>query len=161
MAICLEPVDDDLLERLLAVAVSEATPEQVMPQVEGPPGWTKTRCDAFRAFYRARRNGLDEEVGETLFAVSQDGRVIGSARWGIVDAETLEAGTWLGSSARGRGVGAVVLRLLMAKALARGARRLVAKTTADNAGALSILRKCGAALQPASDGVNVSAEILL
>ncbi|MGW2336751.1 GNAT family N-acetyltransferase, partial [Streptomyces sp. NPDC001685] len=53
-------VDDANLEGLLAVAVDDAAPGEVMPPVAvaGPPGWTRERQVAFRNWHRARRPGL-------------------------------------------------------------------------------------------------------
>ena len=62
------PVDDDVLERLLAAAVADADPGEVMPPVAGPAGWTDQRRDAFRSFHRDRRDGLAGSLSETTIA---------------------------------------------------------------------------------------------
>ena len=54
---------------------------------------------------------------------------------------------WLGRSARGQGLGAAALRELLNAAAAAGMRTVVAETTPGNAGAISVLRKCGAQLR--------------
>jgi hypothetical protein len=99
--VCLLSVDDDALERLLATAVTDADPAEVMPPVAGPAGWTAQRQDAFRAFHRARRGGLAGALHESTFAVAADGLIVGSARLELKEPGTLEAGLWLARSARG------------------------------------------------------------
>jgi hypothetical protein len=37
----LTPVDERLLTPLLSVAVEETKPDEVMPPVEAPPGWSQ------------------------------------------------------------------------------------------------------------------------
>jgi RimJ/RimL family protein N-acetyltransferase len=74
------PINDDVLADLLAVAIADADPAEVMPPVPGPPGWTPTRREAFIAFHRDRREGLAGRLREATFAISVDGQVVGSAR---------------------------------------------------------------------------------
>jgi RimJ/RimL family protein N-acetyltransferase len=64
---------------------------------------------------------------------------------------------WLGRSVRGRGIGVRALRLLLDEAARTGARRVVAETTAANAAAIKVLRRCSAVL--VFDGSQVHAEI--
>jgi RimJ/RimL family protein N-acetyltransferase len=64
---------------------------------------------------------------------------------------------WLGRSVRGRGIGVRALRLLLDEAARTGARRVVAETTAENAAAITVLRRCSAVL--VFDGTQVHAEI--
>ena len=66
---------------------------------------------------------------------------------------------WLGRSARGQGIGAAALRELLNAAARAGMRAVVAETTPDNIGAVSVLRKCGAKLR--EDDGKVRAEICL
>jgi hypothetical protein len=42
------PLDDDVLEALVLVAVEDAEPDDAVPPVPGPPGWTAARVEAFR-----------------------------------------------------------------------------------------------------------------
>lgn len=143
----LQPVDDDVLEDLLAAAVADADPEEAMPPVAGPPGWTVARREAFRAFHRDRRDGLAGPLQEATFAVVTDGEVAGSARLQRREGPaTLEAGLWLARSARGRGIGTAVLRALLDEAAASGAHTVIAETTESNAAALGSLRGIGARL---------------
>ena len=72
---------------------------------------------------------------------------------------TVETGMWLGRSARGQGIGVVALRELLNEAARAGMRAVVAETTRDNFGAVSVLEKCGAKLR--EDGGKVHAEICL
>ena len=55
----LTQVDARLLTPLLSVAVAETRPEEVMPPVEAPPGWSQPRRDAFCEFYRSHYRGLN------------------------------------------------------------------------------------------------------
>ena len=64
-----------------------------------------------------------------------------------------------GAVGRGQGLGAAALRELLNAAAAAGMRTVVAETTPDNVGAISVLRKCGAQLR--EDGGKVRAEMCL
>jgi RimJ/RimL family protein N-acetyltransferase len=140
-------VDDDVLEDLLVAAVDGAEPEEAMPPVAGPPGWTGARREAFRAFHRERRAGFEGPVQEITFAVAVDGEVVGSARLRRTEElAILETGLWLARSARGRGIGTAVLRALADEASALGAEALVAETNETNAAALGALRSIGSRL---------------
>ncbi len=169
----LRPVDgDEMLERLLAVALADAPPEQVMPPVAGPPGiWTAQRQKAFRDFHRERYDGLAGEARTVMYAIliptnlgagvapaDHNGadRMVGMIRMSWRDEpDAVETGIWLGRSLRGRGLGAAALRALVAEAARHGARAVVAETTVDNHAALAVLRRAGATLtpEPGSDQV--------
>lgn len=156
----LTPVDEHNLEPLLSVAVAEAEPGEVMPPVEGPPGWTALRRDAFRDFHRAHFGGLDGPNRTVMFAIIVGGDVVGMVRMGRrAEPHTMETGLWLGRSARGQGIGLAALRALLAEAGCTGARFVVAETTPGNAAAIAVLGECGARLRP-EDGA-VHAEIPL
>jgi RimJ/RimL family protein N-acetyltransferase len=157
----LTPLDEQLLEPLLSVAVAEAEPDEVMPPVDAPAGWSRARMDAFREFYRAHFGGLDGPTGNVMYAIVQDGDVVGMIRLGRVHGQpdTLETGIWLGKSTRGQGIGLIALRLVLAEAIRAGACRVVADTRAENLPAVNLLRRCGAVLD--SDGTAVRAEIRL
>ena len=156
----LEPVDEQNLEPLLSVAAAEAEPGDVMPPVEAPAGWSCARREAFREFHRASFGGLDGPTGTCMYAILAGGEVVGMIRMTRRDEPgTVETGMWLGRSARGQGIGAAALRELLNEAAAAGMRLVVAETTVDNHGAVSVLEKCGAKLRE-SGGV-VHAEICL
>ncbi|MFD5318936.1 GNAT family N-acetyltransferase [Streptomyces sp. NPDC127098] len=160
--VALRVVDEETLGGLLAAAVADAAPEDVMPPVAGPPGWTADRREAFLAWHRARGAGLDGPAREATYAVVHDGRIVGSVRLARAGAPSdLETGIWLGRSHRGRGIGTAALRLLRAEARRVGGRVLVADTTADNAPAVAALRRLGATLSRRPDGVAVSARLPL
>jgi RimJ/RimL family protein N-acetyltransferase len=147
-------MDEQALEPLLSVAVAEAEPDDVMPPVEAPAGWSHARREAFRAFYRARFGGLSDSTGTLMFAIMVDGEVVGMIRMTHHDAPaTMETGMWLGKSARGQGIAAIALRLLLAEAIGAGARLVVAETTADNTPAIAVLRRAGAELERTGDAV--------
>ncbi|PWU46091.1 GNAT family N-acetyltransferase [Micromonospora globispora] len=159
-AVRLEPVDERNLEPLLSVAAAEAEPEDVMPPVDAPAGWSLARRDAFREFHRASFAGLDGPTRTRMYAILTGGEVVGMVRMTRCDEPgTVETGMWLGRSARGQGLGAAALRELLNAAAAAGMHTVLARTTTDNAGALSVLRKCGAKLR--NDDGKVRAEICL
>ncbi|MGI5401085.1 GNAT family N-acetyltransferase [Streptomyces sp. CA-135486] len=138
----LRHVDEEMLEGLLAVAVNDAAPDEVMPPVTGPPGWTTARQDAFRAWHRARRPGLAGPLHECTFAILIDGKIVGSARLARRDSqEVLETGMWLARSVRGRGIGTAALHAVLNAAARADARLVVAETTATNLAAIAALRR--------------------
>ncbi|GGM13789.1 GNAT family N-acetyltransferase [Micromonospora yangpuensis] len=159
-AVRLEPVDERNLEPLLSVAAAEADPEDVMPPVAAPAGWSLARRDAFREFHRASFGGLDGPTRTRMYAILAAGEVVGMVRMARRDEPgTVETGMWLGRSARGQGLGAAALRELLHAAAAAGMHTVVAETTPDNVHALAVLRKLGAKLR--EDGDRVHAEISL
>ncbi|MFY1674854.1 GNAT family N-acetyltransferase [Plantactinospora sp. WMMB334] len=156
----LAPIGEHNLEPLLSVAVAETEPDEVMPPVEAPAGWSQARRDAFREFYRANFGGLAGPTGNLMYAIVQDGDVVGMIRLGRrAEPGTLETGMWLGKSTRGQGIGLIALRLLLAEAIEAGACRVVAETRSDNLPALNLLRRCGAVF--CEDGAAIRAEIRL
>ncbi|MEV4755633.1 GNAT family N-acetyltransferase [Micromonospora sp. NPDC049559] len=156
----LTPMDEQVLEPLLSVAVAEAEPGEVMPPVEAPAGWSQARRDAFREFYRASFAGLDGPTRTLMYAILADEDVVGMIRMSRRDEPGMvETGMWLGQSARGQGIGLAALRELLVEAERNGVSVVVAETTAANAAALGVLRKCGAVLHH-DDGA-VHAEIRL
>lgn len=158
----LRPVDEATLRGLLAVAVDDAEPAEVMPPVAGPPGWTPARQDAFQAWHRARRSGLAGPHRECTFAVLADGKIVGSARLACQDGpEVIETGIWLARSTRGRGIGTAALGALLDEAARAGARVLVAETTAVNHAAIASLRGHGAVFSTDHDTGHVHARFSL
>jgi len=149
----LTPVDEQTLEPLLSVAVAETEPDEVMPPVRAPAGWSQARREAFREFYRSSHGGLDGPTRTLMYAIVCDGDVVGMIRMARRDEpDTMETGMWLGRSARGQGIGVAALRLLLAEAAHAGTRRVVAETTAQNTAALGMLRRCGAVLRDDGTG---------
>lgn len=157
----LVPVDEGNLEALLSVAVAEAEPDEVMPPVTAPPGWSEARREGFRTFHRQHFAGLDGPDRTVMYAILIGGDVLGMIRMARRDEPgTVETGMWLGRSARGLGLAAAALRALLVEAAGVGADRVVAETAAGNQPALAVLRRCGARLTPGS-GDAVRAEIAL
>lgn len=153
----LVPVDNQTLEPLLAVAVADADPEDVMPPVEAPAGWSPARCEAFREFHRASYGGLDGPTRNQMYAVLVDDEVVGMARLARLDEpETAETGMWLGRSMRGRGVGAAALREVVQEACRLGIGTVVASTTRTNVAALTVLKKFGAQLRTEGEAVHAA-----
>ena len=145
-------VDEVVLSRLVEVATTDAAPDDVTPPLGD--GWTLDRVEWLRAFHRLRRAGLADGEEETS-AISVDGTIVGATRLHRSSPETpdqLECGIWLARSARGLGLSKTVLRLLASRALAAGASRIVACTTAGNAAAVATLRRAGASLRNGPDG---------
>ncbi|WP_131769969.1 GNAT family N-acetyltransferase [Candidatus Protofrankia californiensis] len=140
--VTLRPLGEELLQALLAAAVADADPREVMPPVEGPSGWTALRRQAFLRFHRLR--SLSDEPVETTYAIVVRETVVGAARLAPhKETDTVEAGVWIGRSLRGCGVGAAVLRHLLEAARADGAQRLVASTHIDNIPAQRLLTAAG------------------
>ncbi|WP_433273991.1 GNAT family N-acetyltransferase [Actinosynnema sp. CS-041913] len=136
----LRPLDDEGLERLLALAVSDADPQDVMP-----PGWTPDRPDEFRDFYRGFRADAYEIV---------DGdRTVGMIR--LTGAG--ETGLWVARSARGAGVGVQAVSRIVERAVVRDIAAVTAETTTGNAAAVAVLKRVGAAVEV--DGDRVRARI--
>jgi RimJ/RimL family protein N-acetyltransferase len=111
-----------------------------MPPVDEPPGWSTTCQDAFRRFYRLHH--------EVMHEIIVDDRTVGTIRLTpTADDGVAETGMWLGSSARGKGLGADVLRALLDHATNQVWKTVVADTTADNAneGVVHVFVGCGAA----------------
>ncbi|MEV8116634.1 GNAT family N-acetyltransferase [Streptomyces xiamenensis] len=141
--VALLPLDRPLLTALLAVAVADADPPEVMPPVADPTGgdgWTAERRAAFVRFHTWR--SLPPDPVESTYAITVAGRVAGAARLcprpdRNRDREgegpgTVEAGLWIGRPYRGAGVGGSVLRLLIDRARAAGHDRLYLSTTPEN-----------------------------
>jgi RimJ/RimL family protein N-acetyltransferase len=157
------PVDEGVLARLLATAVSDADPAEVMPPVVSQvPGWTPERMAAFRAFHRERRGGIGNRHGEATFAVAVVGSIVGSGRLARTDRPTaLATGLWLSRRARGRGVGSAAMGALISEARRTGAEILVATTTPANVAAVAMLRRYGCSLRIDEQANAVHAELLL
>nr|WP_272902361.1 GNAT family N-acetyltransferase [Brevibacterium daeguense] len=153
-------VDEAVLDELVAVATTDAAPDEVTPPLG--EGWTPDRVEWLRAFHRLRRTGFAGGEEETA-AIRVGGRIVGAVRLHRSSPQTpdaLESGIWLAASWRGRGLSAVVLRLIAERAAAIGASRLTARTTATNAPAIAALRRAGAIIRH-DDDRSVYAEILL
>ena len=151
--VSLRYIDDKTLDELLAVAMSEAAPEEVMPPVPGPAGWNDVRQAAFRRFYEDRRNGLTGPYAEVMLAIVDGSRVVGSGRLKRLDPATCETGMWLARSARRRGIGSKALLALKQRAAAEGATRMIARTTQGNTAAIGAVRNSGAEVsEPNEDG---------
>lgn len=121
--VSLLPLGDEVLDELLTLAVASAAPEEVMPALAGPPGWTLPRREAFLAFHRARADAGD---GERILAVAAEGRVVGAGRLAPLEEPGAWAvGVWLGRSARGRDIEAAALAELARIARDGGATTVV------------------------------------
>ncbi|MGA3541422.1 GNAT family N-acetyltransferase [Micromonosporaceae bacterium DT194] len=156
----LAPLDEESLEPLLSVAAAEAQPEEVMPPVSAPAGWSQARREAFRVFHRLHFGGLGGPTRTQMYAVVVAGAVVGMIRLCHRDEPgAMETGLWLGRSARGQGIGRAALRELLFEAARHGAHAVHATTTSGNTAALALLRDCGARLR--SDDGLVHAEIRL
>lgn len=153
-------VDEETLQGLLAVAVNDSDPGEVIPPMAGSPGWTAERQEAFRPWHRARR--LARPLHECTFAITNDGRIVGSARLARRDSsDVLETGMWLARSDRRRGTGTATLRALLDDAARVGARVVVAETTTNNPAALTVLRRNDARFTATEEGGHVHAQLAL
>jgi RimJ/RimL family protein N-acetyltransferase len=150
--VTLRPIDEDLLPRTLDVAVAGADPDEVMPAVPGPPGWTSERRAAFTDFHR---KNLD-----TSYAIHTGDDLIGVARLTPAEAPgAAEIGIWLARSARGHGHSVEALHLLIEQARAHGVNALIAETTTANPAAMGALRTLGAKLWEDPDSGAVHATL--
>lgn len=151
MMVDLVPVDEDVLEGLLALAVAEAEPGEVMPPASGESAteprttWTEPRKGAFREYHRRCRVNPHVSVPEVTWAVRARGRVVGAARLALVDGEpeAREVGLWLGRSYRGQGISGEVAYWAIAAAQTMDAKRLIARTTPSNPVARRSLERIG------------------
>ncbi|MFI6425049.1 GNAT family N-acetyltransferase [Promicromonospora sp. NPDC050880] len=151
MMVDLLPVGEDVLEDLLAVAVTEAQPGEVMPPTAGESAteartaWTEPRKGAFREYHRRCRVSLDAPVPEVTWAVTAGGRVVGAARLALVDGDpgAREVGLWLGRSSRGQGIAGEVAYWALAAARTMAAERLVARSAPGNVTARRSLQRIG------------------
>ncbi|MEJ2856193.1 MULTISPECIES: GNAT family N-acetyltransferase [unclassified Saccharothrix] len=136
----LRPVDDAGLQRLAAVAMSDADPSDVMP-----PDWTPGDMSSLLDFYDGFR--------ADSFEIVQHGDTVGFTR---ITPEG-ETGLWVARSARGRGVGVAALRAVVDQAVLRRIPVVTARTTTANTAALSVLRRAGAVVEV--DGEQVTARV--
>lgn len=167
--LALAPLDELLLVRSLAAAVTGAAPQECAPPVAGPPGWTEAARTGFLAYHRERREGLAGPAAEFTCALLAADEVIGCGRLAVADdprpdaagdALVLEVGLWLVRSVRGRGLGTAALGLLADLARAEGAAILLARTTSANDAALGALSSlAGAERGCAADGLWVAAPL--
>lgn len=151
MMVDLVPVNEDVLEDLLALAVAEAEPGEVMPPASGESvteprtTWTDLRKGAFREYHRRCRVNPHTPVPEVTWAVKARGRIVGAARLALIDGDpdAREVGLWLGQPYRGQGISGEVAYWALAAARTMDAKRLVARTTASNPGARRSLERIG------------------
>ena len=164
----LRPVTEATLSRIVAAAMEGATADEVTPPITPGTAWTEERVEWLRAFHRDRRRGLAGPEREATWAVVEvdddggpdDGRVVGGLRLRRTgDPDVLETGIWLARDARGRGIGAQAMRLVLGRARQAGARTVRAETTTAHASAVGLLRALGAVITV--DGDAVRAEIPL
>lgn len=155
--VVLSRLRESTVEALLAVAVADADPDEVMPPIDAPPGWSPPRVAAFRRFYRSHLAGLSGTRHTQMYLISLRDNVVGMIRMARgTEADTMETGMWLARSARGDGTGAAALRLLLSEVARAGGRRVVAETTADNHAAIGVLRRCGATISHDSAAVRAT-----
>lgn len=158
--VCLADVDDPMLERLLALAIRDASPDEVTPPLGNGTGWTTERIEWFRAYHRSAAAGLDGPAAEKSWAVLCEGGPAGSIRLKRTAEATAETGIWLGRGFRGRGIGTAALGLVLVEARRAGLSQVEAHTTAGNTGARRLLTAAGARLAH-GDGGAVSAAVVL
>lgn len=154
-AVVLQPVDDDVLERLVQAALADSSADEVTPPLTAGEEWTPERVEWLRAFHRSRRGGLDGPEREATWAVLADGVVVGAVRLKrVAESPSAEAGLWLTRAARGRGVGRRAVEAVLAEARIGGVTAVRADTTATNGPALAVLRSLGFDVTPVDeDGV--------
>ncbi|UVJ41472.1 GNAT family N-acetyltransferase [Arthrobacter sp. CJ23] len=143
-------VTEEVLERLLDLALGDADPDEVTPPLGA--GWNAERIEWFRKYHRDAMAGLDGTSQEKSWAIVTGGRIAGSIRLKRTGPGAVETGIWLGRSFRSQGFGGLALKLVAAEAASAGATVLEAATTPANRAAQALLRSAGAALseQPGS-----------
>ena len=167
--VALADVDEDVLEELLAVALVQATADEVTPPLGSTSAWNPERIAWFRDYHRAAATGLEGPAREKTWAVVAGGTVVGSVRLksvgpdavepNAVEPGAVETGIWLATRFRGQGVGRLALQLVADEARARGFAVLEASTTPGNKAAQSLLASLGAEL--IFEGTLVKARLLL
>lgn len=158
LAVSLVDVGEDVLERLLALAVRDADADDVTPRVGNGTGWNPERISWFREYHR-RAVGLDGPARQKSWAIRCAGGLAGSIRLRWTGPGTVETGLWLARGCRGMGIGRESLRQVTVQAAAAGAAALVADTTAGNSAALALLRAAGAELDFAASDSPGSAAV--
>ena len=140
----LVPVDEDVLERLVAAAVTGAAADEVTPPVTPGEDWSAERVAWLRRWHRDRRAGLDGPLGEETRAVLKAGGPVGAVRLQRTgEPGVLLTGLWLIRTARGHGTGRAALAAVLTRAAELGAGELHADTTAANGPAVAVLRRLG------------------
>jgi RimJ/RimL family protein N-acetyltransferase len=150
--VTLRPIDEELLPRILDVAVAGADPDEAVPGVPGPPGWTPDRRAAFTARYRTG----------TSYAIFAGDEPVGAARLTPAEAPgAAEVGVWLARSARGEGHSVDALHQLIEEARAQGVTALIVETHTANPAAVGLLRTLGAKLweDPESGAVHATLRV--
>ncbi|MEO8748839.1 MAG: GNAT family N-acetyltransferase [Allobranchiibius sp.] len=155
-------VDRAVLERLVEVASTDASADEVTPPLTAGAAWTPTRIAWLRAFHVDRRAGLDGPTGEITWAVTLDQQVVGSDRLQRTQQSgELETGAWLTRSSRGRGVGRAAMEAVLHEAAALGFTSVSAQTTASNASALAVLKRLGFDLTQSDDEGGIHARLAI
>jgi len=73
-------VGDDVLERLLQVATTDASADEVTPALTAGTAWTPIRIAWLPDFHPDRRGGLDGSPREATWAITVERQVVGSVR---------------------------------------------------------------------------------
>ncbi|MEV7662350.1 GNAT family N-acetyltransferase [Paenarthrobacter sp. NPDC089316] len=157
--VALADVDESVLEELLAVALVQASADEVTPPLGSTPSWNPERIAWFRAYHRAAAAGLDGPAREKTWAVVAGGTVMGSVRLKSFGSDAAETGIWLATRFRSQGVGRLALQLVADEARARGFAVLEACTAPGNKAAQALLSSLGAEL--IFEGTLVKAQLLL
>jgi len=119
----------------IVAACNDAEIHHWIPAVPSP----YTEADA-RAFVEGEVPG----IGTQQFAITQDGRVVGSIGMGVNNARTGHIGYWCAREARGRGITTRALRLLSKHALEDlRLERLELITDPDNHASQRVAEKVG------------------
>ncbi|BCW48378.1 GNAT family N-acetyltransferase [Arthrobacter sp. StoSoilB13] len=144
--VALADVDEEMLKELLALALVQASADEVTPPLGSTPFWNPERIAWFHTYHRAAAAGLEGPAREKTWAVVADGAVVGSIRLKRTAPGSAETGIWLGRSFRGQGLGRLALHLVADEARTRGFAVLQASTTPGNKAAQALLSSLGAEL---------------
>ncbi|UOY02824.1 GNAT family N-acetyltransferase [Blastococcus sp. PRF04-17] len=140
--------------RLVAVAQTDAEPDEATPPLTPGPQWSRERIEWLHRFHAERRSGLDGPYGEATWAVEAEDAVVGAVRLKRLPEDgVLETGIWLSRGARGSGVGRRALTAVLEEAARYGAHTVRADTSSANQPAQELLRSLGFRTWPEGDRV--------
>lgn len=160
--IMLAPITDEILERLVVAATTDAAADEVTPPLSLGTQWTQDRIDWLRNYHLTNRAVASGLGHERTWAVLRSGIVCGSVRLKATDvSDVFETGIWLTQTARGHGVGRAAMSAVIENEAEQGVRELQADTAAGNIGALSLLGNFGFHLSPVDSDGRVQARLPL
>lgn len=146
-------MDEELLRELVAVAVAQASADEVTAPVTETNAWSPERVEWFESYHRSCRAGLNSGRRELTWGVTYDGAAIGAVRLKRTDDPSiLETGIWLARDVRGKALAVPAMQLVLDQARRLGASAVIADTAATNTAARASLERLGLVATAASGG---------